>query len=349
MYKKILLKEKMSFFKVYIRRNSNKVVFRDTIENFQEYSDLKDKIFKDSQKTSFLNINENLKEDEKYKLVFGDEIDKSIIPEELRDGIFDEESFSYFKSKMDSCGLNNGKLKLYIEKVDTLPKFKIKGKDEILDENLKKFWELSLNDIISELNANKLMESKNAFDKLNEKNKNNEEILKKIKHNNIICSNCFQKDFSGVRYICTECDNYNLCQECEKILQAKEIHPIEHVFIKSNKNIDDDILKYNNIIGKYQKEFQNVDEKFKFELTLVNNGENDLKNCYILPIKYGEQYLTCEPKKITDEIKRGMKTNISIDVKLPKKIGYFEGYLRMFTPNGIPFGNVIYIKVINGN
>ena len=29
---------------------------------------------------------------------------------------------------MDSCGLNNGKLKLYIEKVDTLPKFKIKGK-----------------------------------------------------------------------------------------------------------------------------------------------------------------------------------------------------------------------------
>ena len=240
----------MSSFKVYIRKNSNKVVFRDNIEKFREYSELKDKIFKDSQKTSFLNINENLKEDEKYKLVFGDEIDKSIIPEELRDGIFDEESFSYFKSKMDSCGLNNGKLKLYIEKVDSLPKFKIKGKDEILDENLKKFWELSLNDIISELNANKLIESKNAFDKLKEKNKNNEEILKKIKHNNIICSNCFQKDFSGVRYICTECDNYNLCQECETILHEKEIHPIEHVFIKTNKNIDDDILKYNNIISK---------------------------------------------------------------------------------------------------
>ena len=44
-----------------------------------------------------------------------------------------------------------------------------------------------------------------------------------------------------------------------------------------------------------------------------------------------------------------MKTNISLDVNLPKKIGYFDGYLRMFTPNGIPFGNVIYIKVINGN
>ena len=337
----------MSKFKVFIRRNSNSVVTRGDLKIFDKFSALKEKIFKGSQGNQFRTKNDNLKENEKYKLVFEDEVNKAI-PEELQDGIYDDESFDYFKSKMDSCGINNGTLKLYIEVVDSLPKFKKKENDDILAESLKKFWDLTFNDITTELNSNKLIESKNAFDELKKKNKLNEELLQKIKHNNIICSNCFKKDFSGSRYICSECDDYNLCQECETILQEKEIHEREHVFIKLNKNSDDDISKYSNIIGKYQKEFQNVDEKFKLDFTLVNNGENDLKNCYILPIRYGEQYLTCEPKKI-DEIKKEMKIHISFDVKLPKKIGYYEGYFRMFTPNGIPFGDVIYIKVINGN
>ena len=80
-----------------------------------------------------------------------------------------------------------------------------------------------------------------------------------------------------------------------------------------------------------------------------NNGENNLQNCYILPIRYGEEYLFCKSKKITDSIQRGANSKISLEVKVPKKDGYFEGYFRMFTPNGIPFGNVINIKVLNGN
>ena len=338
----------MSNFRLYIRRNSNSVVFKDNIYKFSNFANLSDKIFKETQKAAFKSKNENLKQEEKYKLVLA-EGDRDSIPEELQNGIFDDESFSYFKSKMDSCGLNNGKLKLYIEKVNSLPKFKKKEKDEILDEYLKKFWNLAKEDITSELNLNKLITSKNTYDKLKDQHKKNEEGLQKIKHTNIICSNCFEKDFCGVRFVCSECNNYNLCQNCEKSLVEKEIHQREHVLIKLNKSINEDISKYNNIIGKYQKEFQNVDEIFKFEFTLINSGENDLQNCYILPIRYGELYLSCETKKINDEIKRGMNTKISLGVKLPKKIGYLEGYFRMFTPNGIPFGNVIDIKVVNGN
>ena len=137
--------------------------------------------------------------------------------------------------------------------------------------------------------------------------------------------------------------------KCEKILNEKEIHQREHVLIQINKSLNDDNLKYNNIIGKYQKEFQIVDKRFKFEFTLVNNGENDLQNCYILPIRYGEEYLICDSKKITESIKRGKSSKIDLNVKLKQKIGYFEGYFRMFTPNGLPFGNIIIIKVMNGN
>ena len=208
---------------------------------------------------------------------------------------------------------------------------------------------MAFEDITSELNMKKLEESKINFDKTKQEQKKNKEILKNIKYNNIICSNCFKKDFIGKRFICSECDNYNLCQECEKILKEKEIHQREHALIQINKNLNDDNLKYDNIIGKYQKEFQNGDKSFKFEFIFVNNGENDLQNCYILTIRYREEYLTCDVNKINESFKSGKSSNIILNIKLKQNLGYFEGYFRMFTPKELPFGNIINIKVMNGN
>ena len=338
----------MSTFKVYIKKQSNSVVMKGKFDTFPKFSDLKKKVFTSTQSPSFKVNKQNLQNTDQYKLVFGDEKDNSYIPEELSEGIYDEETYSFFKNKLKSKG-EDGKYKLYIEKVDSLPKFKKKENSEILDENLKKYWDNVLNDITSELTLMKLEESKNTFESLKEAQKENEEKLKKIKHDNIICSNCFKKDFTGKRFICSECNNYNLCQECEKILQEKEIHQREHVLIQINKSIKDDISKYNNVIGNYRKEFQNVDEVFNLDFMVVNNGENDLQNCCILPIRYGDDFLSCDPKIITNSVKRGTNLKISLDVKIPQKTGYFEGYFRMFTPSGLPFGNIIYTKVLNGN
>ena len=326
----------MSSFKVYIRKNSKNVITQFKLNDFNQFSDLRQKIFDCTQKPIFARNNENLLPTDKFKLVFGDEKDISFIPEDLSDGLFDNESFNYFKSQIISHGVTDGKYKLYIEKVDSLPEFKKKGNNEILEENLKKYWNLTMNDIASELNFMKLTESNNTFEKMKAEKKENDEKLNSIKHENIICSNCFTKDFSGKRFICAECENYNLCQECEKILHEKEIHQREHVLIQINKNLGNENLKYNNIIGKYQKEFQNIDENFKFDFIVVNNPENDLHNCYILPIRYGEQYLTCESYKINDKVKRGMNTKISLNVKSSKKLGILDGYFRMFTPKGLP-------------
>ena len=285
-----------------------------------------------------------------FKLMFDTDKNNSYIPEELlSDGIYDEVSLQFFKDKLSSKGIKNGKYAFYIVKVDSLPTFKKKENSDILDANLKKYWNLALNDITSDLNLMKLEESKNTFEKMKEEQKKKENDLKKIKHDNIICSNCFQKDFCGKRFICSECNNYNLCQDCEKILQTKEIHQRDHVLIQINKNIKEDLSKYNNVIGNYRKEFQNVDEFFTLEFVVINNGENDLNNCCILPIRYGDEYLSCDAKIITNSIKRGMNLKISLDVKTPQRTGYFEGYFRMFTPSGLPFGNIIHIKVLNGN
>ena len=299
---------------------------------------------------SFNDIKQKVSVHGNFKLMFDTDKKNSYIPEELlSDGIYDEVSLQFFKDKLSSKGIKNGKYAFYIVKVDSLPTFKKKENSDILDANLKKYWNLALNDITSDLNLMKLEESKNTFEKMKEEQKKKENDLKKIKHDNIICSNCFQKDFCGKRFICSECNNYNLCQDCEKILQTKEIHQRDHVLIQINKYIKEDLSKYNNVIGNYRKEFQNVDEFFTLEFVVVNNGENDLKNCCILPIRYGDEYLSCDAKIITNSIKRGMNLKISLDVKTPQRTGFFEGYFRMFTPSGLPFGNIIYIKVLNGN
>ena len=64
------------------------------------------------------------------------------------------------------------------------------------------------------------------------------------------------------------------------------------------------ILKYNNIIENYIKEFRNITFNFfSLELTIVNNGENNLKNCYILSIRFGDEYLIIFQKLLKNQSK----------------------------------------------
>ena len=98
-------------------------------------------------------------------------------------------------------------------------------------------------------------------------------------------------------------------------------------------------------------EFQNIStNNFDLELTIVNNGEADLENCYILPIRYGDEYLDCIPKIINQPIKTGISKKIILTILKPDiAIEDLKGYFRMFTPEGLPFGNVIFIKVLKNS
>ena len=45
-----------------------------------------------------------------------------------------------------------------------------------------------------------------------------------------------------------------------------------------------------------------------------------------------------------------MSVKVLLVVRLPHEDkGYFEGYFRMFSPNGLPFGNILIVKVLNGD
>ena len=93
----------------------------------------------------------------------------------------------------------------------------------------------------------------------------------------------------------------------------------EHVFIQIKKSFEkNNFFKFSNIIGNYNKEFEYISSPFfELELTVVNNGENDLEKCYFLPIRYGGEYLDCIPKVITQSIKKCMSIKIKLCIKKP--------------------------------
>ena len=62
---------------------------------------------------------------------------------------------------------------------------------------------------------------------LNSVNSNNEVKPNSTGH---LCNNCFS-DIIGIRYQCSICCNYDLCESCEAI--SEQVHDSSHLFLKS--------------------------------------------------------------------------------------------------------------------
>ena len=343
----------MATFKIFGNKDDKAVILRGKINDFTDYNVLQKKIINSTK--NYKKIPIKIKENDKFILAFIDDKKNDIyIPKDLPLGIWDNKTFHFFKEKLSLRGIQNVTYKFYIEIVNKYPNWKKKQNHIFLKEALDSSWDPIEEEIITDVNLIKLEESNINFKKMKEELKKNEEQLNKIVHKNIICNCCFKNDFNGKRFICAECKNYNLCQDCEKLFYQKQIHQRNHTLIQINKSLNDDtddnLCKYSNIIGNNNIELKSIPSSFQLEINIINNGEKDLKDCYILPIRYGPEYLSCHPKIIKDEVQRNMSIKVSIVVKLPhSNKGYFEGYFRMFTPNGLPFGNVLYLKVLNGD
>ena len=92
------------------------------------------------------------------------------------------------------------------------------------------------------------------------------------------------------------------------------------------------------------------------EVNIINIGENNLQYCFLSPIRFGKEYLGCLKQTISEEAKKGEKIKLNIfiifddidededqnDINL---LDYYEGYFRLMTKEGIPFGDILYIKL----
>ena len=53
-------------------------------------------------------------------------------------------------------------------------------------------------------------------------------------HEGVDCDMCGKKNFEGIRYMCGNCDDYNLCDDCYN--KNRDKHNPNHVFIKLNRD-----------------------------------------------------------------------------------------------------------------
>jgi hypothetical protein len=196
------------------------------------------------------------------------------------------------------------------------------------------------------LNEEQLQKLAKIYESKNEDNKNNNE---NITHN-IICNNCYTQNIKGLRFVCAECENFNLCENCEK----NNVHFPNHVLIQYNTTvIDKDYYLYQNIIKDNEQiltvnlsEVQN--ERINLDVTICNNGLKPFSKCFFSPISFGNNALFGKKinfKEDDDNINPGDKKNIMITLNNIKKEGNYYSKWRMFTPEGLPFGKVLYLNI----
>ena len=91
-----------------------------------------------------------------------------------------------------------------------------------------------------------------------------------IIHQGINCSNCGMKNIEGIRYKCTTCLNFNLCEKCEENIE----HDDTHVLLK----IKEPILNENNLQKKINNSIIILNEDFITEPNEFNFQKTDLIN-----------------------------------------------------------------------
>ena len=119
----------MPSFKVLISKDSNNVVLNGNFENYNSYDEIKAKIIEYSQKSVFMQDNLNIKQNEKFKLVFTKKDNQKDIffPEDLPNySIWDNTTYDYLKRKLILKGIKKIKYRFYIERINEYPKFEKK-------------------------------------------------------------------------------------------------------------------------------------------------------------------------------------------------------------------------------
>ena len=133
---------------------------------------------------------------------------------------------------------------------------KLEEKNKELEDSEIKYKE-------KEIEIEKIITEMNNLQKMLEKS-----ICKTI-HHGIACEKCFAEPIVGYRYKCSECDNYNLCQNCEEENSKNDEHPHDFIKIRKEQNNGNSNDKINNSVNNENNNYININ---------INKKEQELKN-----------------------------------------------------------------------
>ena len=274
------------------------------------------------KKNNIENINEDLSNSEKEKLERKKRLDEKIkekvqndlinsknehqIQNEDKNDIIDNIPLSDNFNKMLSSTKDEYSNELKREMTNYIENEVKKLKDDIVKKTLEKN-EILISNYIEKLN--KLEEER--------KSKYQTEISKYSKfsmsncntvHIGVKCENCGKNPIQGIRYKCTICNNYNLCENCEELNSIEKFHSQDHDFIRMRNE------RKNNQIPK--QNLNNNDNLNNENYNIFQNNEENI-------INYNYECLTKNP---TVEIDVGTKQiNYEFIIKCSNSLPWIKG------------------------
>ena len=319
--------------------------FKPINENNQRYQFIEENTNREIRNQEDFNLmSEEYKNDKIVKISINI-IDK---PLEISEPNFSQSEISIRKAEDEILSINNNFEESKIEEPDEKMKREIK---EIVNNKMKNLEENIAQDIFQSI---KTQLSKNEQNILNEKNSN--KIIHIYK-----CNNCGKENIEGIRYKCTNCPDYNLCEKCE----SNSEHIPSHVLLKIRRPIQDKNLNYKIKNFTYKNSVFNYSINEKTFIFYFSDKENDnlvrqisLTNSGFEEWQSGNVFKCLPDSELKGKdykIEQGLNINETINIEIifqdfKKDLNTFKDeydvYYQMFNGNEEAFGNITHFKVI---
>ena len=319
--------------------------FKPINENNQRYQFIEENTNREIRNQEDFNLMSEEYQNDKIVKISINIIDK---PLEISEPNFSQSEISIRKAEDEILSINNNFEESKIEEPDEKMKREIK---EIVNNKMKNLEENIAQDIFQSI---KTQLSKNEQNILNEKNSN--KIIHIYK-----CNNCGKENIEGIRYKCTNCPDYNLCEKCE----SNSEHIPSHILLKIRRPIQDKNLNYKIKNFTYKNSVFNYSINEKTFIFSFSDKENDnlvrqisLTNSGFEEWQSGNVFKCLPDSELKGKdyiIEQGLNINETINIEIifqdfKKDLNTFKDeydvYYQMFNGNEEAFGNITHFKVI---
>jgi len=186
------------------------------------------------------------------------------------------------------------------------------------EEKIKKSLRLMVRSKLKNLEKNIISELSNDI--------KNSQLISPIQNSNILhkgikCNQCGKNNIIGIRYKCSTCPNYNLCESCEE----DSTHDEDHIFVKIREpvsaektlkeKITNSILKINNKDFTVEPKVIKIRESDYINLvkvTLTNNGDSTWKKGTVFKYIKEKSNLTVGDLDIKEDVKPGNSVKLEM-------------------------------------
>ena len=328
--------------RIIYKQFEKKNIIREKFSKIDNYESLRKKIIEKTANFGGPIASNGVKDKDKFVLELAEKFAGI-------ESVFNEDTLKFLRDKVVETEATS--VLAYITKVKEYPIWKPPQILEIFKDTLEKASKETIEEIKSDLILENLENGNRVYIKEKKEEKDICDDTVKECHIHVFCNHCQRGNFFGFRYICAECNNYNLCEECYS--NNIYTHDKEHTFIRIKKPLDTEDIDLNMFSCIFTK--NRVYEKrdfdfFNLDVEIVNNGIADLNGCFISPIRFGKNYLGCTKQTIDEEVKTGQKVTIELGITFYDEDNYnpldqYIGYFRLMTPKGIPFGDILYVQL----